>query len=323
MSTRYFFIVGTPRSGTTLLQSLIMQSPGVTVPPETQFFDVVYAQERVLGPIGSDSGWDNAVQVVINRNNQNEFPADGHELSERLSRPGPRTHARLLSDWLDLCGESNNATIIGEKSPSHAHHVGLILSMFESARIIQIVRDPRDVAISHHELWNRTHLQAAVRWRLDQQQAIRHAKSSYADRFRLVKYEDLIEKPEQTMRGLAEFLDIEFVPNMTDPSQRQDTGFASREKHKLQTLEKLTSSRIGRYRGKLSRREISIVQAFCAPQMTKLGYELEPGSRLIGALEAIAEAPRTLRNKVTSRRLERSKLNALLAERAAATDRDP
>jgi len=288
---RLFFIVGSPRSGTTLLQSMLMQSPGVTIPPETQFMGIIYRRRKRLGPIESDRGWDAAVNAIVARNDRAEFPITGEELRARLTAPGERSYRRLLSDWLELCGERAGADIVGEKSPAHTEYVGELAEMYPDARFVQIVRDPRDVALSHREVWKRPPLQAALRWRFDQQSLRRHRDDSRQTRFRAVRYEDLVADSEPTIRELAEFLGLTFVPDMADPSKRRETGFAAHETHKLQTLERLTTSRIGRYRGKLSHADLQIVQAVCGGEMRALGYELEQASKLAGWARAISLAP--------------------------------
>jgi hypothetical protein len=282
---RFFFILGSPRSGTTLLQSMLTQSPQVTVPPETQFLAITHRRRREFGPIESDRGWERATEAVVQRNERIDFPIESGLLRERLlaTSSGERSYKTMLSIWLNLCAEEAGATVVGEKSPVHSAYVDRLLEMFPDTRFLQIVRDPRDVAMSQREVFGRSLFEGAFRWRLDQRALLRHVDRLGQGRFTYVRYEDLIAEVEPTVVRLCEFLDIEFVPSMLDPSKRKSRGFASDADHKLLTLQPVTRSRIARYKGKLTVGEIGEVQAVCGGLMTRFGYERDPASRLHGS----------------------------------------
>jgi hypothetical protein len=312
-----FFVVGSPRSGTTLLQSMLTQAPDVTIPPETQFLGITLLREGRLGPIASDAGWRAAVNAVVARNDRAEFPVSGRVLRERLERPGERSHARMLSDWLSLCAEQAGAQIVGEKSPMHTPHAPRLARMFPDARFVHITRDPRDVALSHREVWARPVLQAALRWRVDQARLRRFAATDAGSRITRVRYEDLVTDPEPTIKALATFLGIQYVAAMIDPSGRSARGFAASETHKLQTLEKVTTARIGRYRGKLRPSRVALVQSVCGVEMDRLGYKREPTPRLAGWLAAAAEA-----SSVLTERRASGKRRAAVLDREAGLRQD-
>ncbi|MEM9166569.1 MAG: sulfotransferase [Planctomycetota bacterium] len=290
---RIFFIVGSPRSGTTLLQTMLMQAPGVTIPPETHFVSLTYDRRRIHGPIETDAGWLAGTEAILKRNALAEFPIADDRLRERLAEPGPRTYARMLTNWLSLCAEHAEAGTVGEKSPGHTEHIPRLAEWFPDARFVHIVRDPRDVALSHAEVWDRSTLQAALRWRFDQR-LVRSAGGLLEHRIRTVRYEDLVAEPAGTIRAAAAFLGIEFVEAMTDPSNRTQTGFAAYEKHKQQTLEKVTTSRIQRYKGKLAASAVAEIQLLCGREMRRLGYEPEPAGLLKGLTAAAADTPKLL-----------------------------
>lgn len=308
-SRRIFFVVGSPRSGTTLLQSMLMQSPGVTIPPETKYMGITYRREGRNGAIGTDAGWAAAVKAVLGQNDRSEFPVETEALRDRLEAPGERTHRRLLGEWLDLCGEVAGAEIVGEKSPAHTEYVGVLSEWFPEARFVHIVRDPRDVVLSHREVWKRPPLQAALRWRFDQKFLRRYAAENPDAPLRTVRYEDLVAAPEETIRGIASFLGLEFIPEMADPSNRADRGFAAHETHKLQTLERVTTGRIGRYKGKLSRSDLAVVQAVCGSEMRALGYELEPVARIEGLVRGLGMIPSLVAERLQRQRTLSARLD--------------
>jgi len=304
-----FFVIGSPRSGTTLMQSMLARAPGVTIPPETAFMGITWVRRARLGRIGSDRGWAAAVNAVVERSERYGFPVDPEELRAELSSAGERSYARLLNDWLALCADAAGADVVGEKSPLHTEHAGRLASMFPGARFVQMVRDPRDVALSQTSIWERTALQSAWRWRVDQKLAIEHGRAIGADRFRVQRYEDLVADPEGSLRAISSFLSIPYDGAMLDPSSREGSGFAAHETHKLQTLERVSTGRIGRYKGRLAARDIGVVQAVCAPLMTHFGYGLEPIPRWRGLCGAALQVVPTLLGRFRASRRKRDRLD--------------
>jgi len=146
---RHFFIVGTPRSGTTLLQSMLARAPGVRIPPETHFLGITWSRRRRMGDIATDAGWEAAKTNIRRRSESVHIPVDWDAFEGALA-DAPRTYANLLRAWLDAIARSADPPprLLGEKSPGHTPFVPELLVMGRGAVAIQIVRDPRDVAPS-------------------------------------------------------------------------------------------------------------------------------------------------------------------------------
>lgn len=285
---RIFFVVGSPRSGTTLLQSMLMQSPGVTIPPETHFMALAPDAD-----LATNAGWSRLTEAVLARHRHEEIETPADEVEHALSSC-ERSRASALAAWLGAIAKHEGASIIGEKSPNHTQNAVELLAMFDSAKIVQIVRDPRDVALSQKEIWGRPTILAAKRWQLDMLVYERCATLVGSKRYLLVRYEDLVVDPEPAVRTLAGFLGLEFIPEMADPSNRAKAGFSSAEKHKLQTLEKVTTNRIGRYKGKLKGNDLAAVEAVCRPLMEKYGYTPEGSGGPFEKLSIVPQLPAAL-----------------------------
>ncbi|MEL6739344.1 MAG: sulfotransferase [Planctomycetota bacterium] len=286
----YFFVVGSPRSGTTLLQSMLMRAPGVTIPPETHFMNITWQRRGKMPDLRTDAGWERAVTAVRARTVQDEIELSDASFDRRVESC-PRTYADLLRAWLDAIGDHEGARVVGEKSPGHTAFVTELAAAMPGAKFIHIVRDPRDVVLSQKEVFGRPAILSALRWRLD----LRHHHDAERllprDRYRLVKYEDLVADPESAIRPLAEFLGLTYSDEMINPGERDKAGFSSMETHKLQTLEKVTTGRIGRYKGKLSKGDIAATERLCAELMRGLGYELENSSTAYGTTMLALRAP--------------------------------
>jgi len=103
--------------------------------------------------------------------------------------------------------------IWGDKSPSYIRHVPLIKKLFPEAKIIHIIRDVRDYCLSINKAWGKNMLRAAQRWADDVTKAKKDAENFKEDYFEL-RYEDLLEAPNDQLKKLCSFLSIKYEPRM-------------------------------------------------------------------------------------------------------------
>ena len=294
---RPLFLVGSPRSGTTLLQSMLNRSDGLRFSSETQFCARTLRRAGIFGPLESDAGFERALRSVLDTAEHNALDADPVRLEAEL-RAAPRTYHDLFDALLvHVQSRLPDCRRIGEKSPNHLLHVDWLLEKFPDAQVITIVRDGRDVAISQREAFDEPLLSAALRWRHYQRLHRRYAATHPAERYTSVRYEDLVRDPETELRRLCAFLDEPFRVEMLEQDKRESTGFAERETHKLRTLEAVTDSRIARYRGVLSPREIALFQLVAGRELERQGYEREPVSSLRGVPDLLRALPGVLQRR--------------------------
>ena len=305
-AAKYFFITGTGRSGTTLLQSMISRGSGVFIPQETHFMNLLWQHRKRLGSLHSDRGWSAAKAAIARRSGIAGIPFDTDRF-ERLAEEGPRHYATLLSAWLRMAAEAATndgealPTAIGEKSPVHTSFVLELLAMMPGSSVVHIVRDPRDVAVSQREAWNAPAMSVAYRWMIDQKHQEEFQAIVSPERFVTVRYEDLVSDPEPQIRRVCDVLPIEFRPEMLEPHKRKHRGYADRETHKKRTLEPITAKRIGRYRDKLSPAAIAAIERTCRRHMERLGYELEGHAWPIAEVSAAALAVPMIWRKAVNR----------------------
>lgn len=270
----YFFLVGSPRSGTTLLQTMLMRAPGVSMPPELHYMHITYKRRHRMADIRTEKGWEQARNAILARCQHSDVEMD-MALFDRLCAESEKNYSGLLRCWLRAIGEVDNAAVVGEKTPNHCEWILELAAMMPEARFVHIMRDPRDSALSQREAFARPALQAGYRWKLDLEKHRDCTRLLPRSRYMAVRYEDLVTDPEAELRPLCEFLGLEYREEMLNPGGREKKGFAHYEEHKLRTLEKVTSSRIGRYKGKMSAIDIAVIERVCGPIMAEMGYELE------------------------------------------------
>ncbi|MEM1424022.1 MAG: sulfotransferase [Planctomycetota bacterium] len=271
-----FFIVGTGRSGTTLIQRMLSAHPGITIPPETQFFSrfdpairfTDPLREREVGAylarVGDDPWWGELGLSVD---------------ALRAHVEGGGRDARSILWWMlrGLSQGVEDRVRFGEKTPHHEKRVARIAGLFPRARFIHIVRDPRDVVVSlRREAWwpwrsvQRT--ARSVRGTLHRQL---HNERALGERYLRVRYESLVEDPEGELRRVCAFLGEDFDPVILRYHESESAGFlASERAWKGLSTQPLDPSRIGRWRERLSARQASCVDRWVGRGLLEeYGYE--------------------------------------------------
>jgi len=115
--------------------------------------------------------------------------------------------------------------LVGDKTPWYGLAIPRLTQAFPEARFVHIVRDGRNVALSFLDradplLPSLTLPAAAARWR----RRVLAARTAGAvlgpQRYREIRYEDLLDEPEGVLTGLCTFLDLDFSPQMLQYAER-------------------------------------------------------------------------------------------------------
>ena len=148
---RVFFIVGEMRSGTSWLRRTLSAHPEVSCNQEASFFGRDYDHEEIPVYPGPVSSLTRALAESRELQTWHGLPwnqwADGYE--EDL-----RNLTRLSIDYfLSKEVARTGKRIVGDKSPQHTECLGEMYEIYPDARIVHIIRDGRDVAVSAMHHW--------------------------------------------------------------------------------------------------------------------------------------------------------------------------
>ena len=182
------FIVGSPRSGTTLMRLVINAHPEIVCGPETHILeDMRGALEARWKPL------------------------------ERYGFPKEYWHGRIRDFFVGF--KEDHARARGkrrwaDKTPRYVRMLPFIDELFPDAQVIHVIRDGRDVVASVRRIWGyRRAMKAAMGGWRDQVVAGREYGARLpSDRYHEVRYEDLALRPEETLRPLFAFLGEEWDP---------------------------------------------------------------------------------------------------------------
>lgn len=271
------FILGVPRSGTTLLRILLDSHPNIACGPESPWL------------ARTDISIKNLYQFMAH--NQFGFVENFGVNIEQLRQETADYINRLYLAYAANRGKSRWA----EKTPDHCLEIPFLAEIFPDAYFIHIVRDGRDVACSTSTLseerrsisdWHTNNLlmddgvivvnsllNAGLRWQVwinKIEAGIKHVRRSCT-----LRYEDLVASPETEMRRLMEFVGESFSISMLDYSKVKHEfpkwEWGSRD---VERSSRISPRSICRWRKQLDQETILDIESQISATLIKYGYDL-------------------------------------------------
>lgn len=283
------FVVGAPRSGTTLLRVILNRHPEIGLCDETFFFYYVARRRRAFGDLSDPARRRRLIEAYLTTRRMREMGLDLRALGDRLAIAGT-SYAAFFSTLLRFYAETHEKTRWGEKTPLHAAELPTLAEWFPDGRVLHLVRDPRAVVGSLQRMpWGaRSVLRNARLWK-------RMTAPAGADRAviarMVVRYEELVADPPRTLREVCDFLAVSYDPRMLAP----DSHAPARRPWMQRAQQAVTTARVESWRVELSDEQVRLIEWICAPEMRSLGYAAArpPAStwlKLQGAAHAIQDA---------------------------------
>jgi Sulfotransferase family len=306
----HFLIVGSARSGTTLVQRLACELPGVAMPPETHFFDLFVPGllRRGAPPLHGRrlreeiEHWRRMEQV---RGLDVDVAAVARDLGEHCDSVMELFDALLRH----LVGPSRH---YGEKTPNHLWWWRPLTDARPSMKIIAVVRDPRSVvssnlaapwasAISDWNWRNDLYVAMAERWRVEQEQVLAMVEA-LGPRCTVLRYEDVVSDPTASRRAIARLIGIDDTAALTARPGPPASIVLPWETWKADALTEVHPRRVDAWQADLGGRRGRVVSAVCAPVMGRLGYRRSTRERIGDVLVSATLHPLTHRRRRAYRR---------------------
>lgn len=199
--------------------------------------------------------------------------ADAATVRVAVGRADPSTYAELIDAVFRAYAQAQGRPRWGDKTPRYVVHIPLLARLFPGAQFVHVIRDGREVATSVAEQsWGaRTGTMGALWWRRHVAIGIRHGRRLGPGRYRELRLEDLVAAPERALRGLCEFLDEAYAPEMLEYPARIAVSRSQLGPDTRHLLEPPTSA-LRDWRAGLTLWQQRSVTAVCRPLLTELGY---------------------------------------------------
>lgn len=239
-STLPVFVVGMPRSGTTLIEQIIAGHS-----------DIFGAGELDLIP---------TVMQGLNRwerhvGSGREYPDCIDDLTIDVSQGIANNLLKELQDY------SPDAKYIVDKLPHNFENIGLIKFLFPNARIISVRRDPRDIALSNYFTnyhakhdgmgfaYDLTHIGEQL---ADHNLIMHHWQQVFPNQILEVHYEQVINDLEGSARKMLDYIGVEWQPEVLKFNELERSVKTASVWQVRQPLYKTSKARWRHYKGKLA-----------------------------------------------------------------------
>ncbi len=269
------YIGGLDRSGKTTMRAFLTSHPNVAIPAvgsnmETYFFGR-------FGDLADTRNLDRCLDAMLRYKHVAFLKPDGERIRREFGR-GPHTYERLFSLFLIDYAERQGKPRWGAQTGLIERYADALFEAFPDARVVHMVRDPRDRYEASLALWPDGRGRAGgatARWRYSLRLAERNLRR-YPNGYLIVRFEDQVIRTEETVRAVCDFIGERFDPQML--------AMPGAPEHRAKLLggsgdgsgSGLLSGRfIGRFQRRVPRRELAFMQLHAGRLMARYGYATE------------------------------------------------
>ena len=238
-NSKQIFVVGNSRSGTTMMGRILNNHQDIFTFKELHFFGQLWSEkdkEQKINKIESIKLFSKLLCIQKFGIFQQDNPSQFDEVSKSVLEQDTYTRIKIFNLFLKYSVGQNNSSISCNQTPRDVSYINEILENFPDAKIINMMRDPRDILLSQKNKWKRRYLGAssipfreAVRsyfnyhpitiskiWNT----SVSAALSKNSNNIISIQFENLVENSEKEIKKLCLFLGIHFsedllqVPNI-------------------------------------------------------------------------------------------------------------
>jgi hypothetical protein len=283
------FIVGAPRSGTTLMAKILGRHPRIFMPGETHFFDDIYSRRKEFGDPPSSVSIENIIgrlRTIYSRYNE---PGDQERIEDLLDDNVSQllqqlracnSYKEIFSLFMECQAKKVGKARWGNNTPRDLFYINEILSFYPDAKIIICVRDLRDFILSYKHKWRTTKGEHARRlkkiyhplvtsllWKASIQRIIVAREAIPKTNLSIFRYEDLVFYPERTIKEVCKMIGEEFRSEMLSINFNNSSV--------AENSSGIFTSSVGYWRSGLSGEETFISQYIAGRELEKIGYSRE------------------------------------------------
>ncbi len=233
MTNPFVFIVGCPRSGTTLLLRMVDAHPQIAIIPEIGWISRRYENRDGLTPDGLVTPA--FIHDLLEKGGLGRYtrlPMSRQELEDLLASGRPLSYAKLITLLFDRYGEARGKALVGNKTVEYVLSIPTLHSLWPRAKFVHLIRDGRDVClsainwrkagklVSRFATWSEDPVSAAALWwewhvRLGREAgcSLSHQKmgtTSGDELYYEIRYESLVARPMEECVALCAFLGVPY-----------------------------------------------------------------------------------------------------------------
>jgi hypothetical protein len=194
------FIVGMPRSGTTLLQSILCNTGYFFAIPETHFFSNIAAS---IPETNITNFQKRNIIEKLSKKSKLKFRRDDFEYLN--------SKKEIFEEIIDFYNDGEFDTFL-EKTPRHVFKYFEIVKYYPDAHFICMIREPRNTVSSILNMSENSKKSVTRMAFFYKAIATQITAISKYQNVKVIRYEDLVDKPQKTLKDICDYLQINFDP---------------------------------------------------------------------------------------------------------------
>lgn len=272
---KHVFITGCPRSGTTMLASMLGNESNCVATPESDFFiDFIY---KYLPNESSIVKKRDAVNFFNNNYRFKQWCIDANNINNLPDKVTYSNFSKVIEDTIRLFSKNYSETTKKEftridHTPSSIKQFDILNDLFPDSKFIFIIRDPRAVYASVKDLdWGaNTSLRLSEIW-IDYAAFYFSLQKMYPNRIYLIRYEDVINDTTFQLKQLCDFIGIAYNDSLLQGKGFNIPGYTASQ-HAL-VGKSLDKERIEKWKSELKNDDTLIIESYCKTIMKAFGYQ--------------------------------------------------
>ena len=326
------FIVGTPRSGTTLTGRILGRHPEIFIAGEMHFFEDIYARRQQLGHPSDPAAMQRILERLTTLYGRYNAQADQERIDKLLAdrmiveqlTEANQSYEAFLSRFMQLQTYQAEKKRWGNHVPKEVFHIKDILSFYPQAKFIFCVRDIRDFLVSYQNRWRVANtgdsgrykrlyhpIVTSLLWKGTVKQIALAQGIIPKGNTLTIQYESLVGDPLATVKEICRFIDEDFDEDLLQVGSN-NSSFGVQE-HGIFTTS------VGTRRHQLSHEENYVATQIAKKELKHLGYSHTPATPHLGKLAKIGLTfPYALWRAVDANQANRGPVLPYIAQRAMA-----
>ncbi len=250
----------------------------IAIPFETDFIIPLYLKRDSFGDLRETPNVRRLLTEIlanpfVRRGEMSDIDVD--QIMAHLAEP---TYAGVVEAVFRTWALRRNKTRWGDKNPGvlHVHHLN---ALFPDALFLHLIRDGRDVTASRMRIktWRQCSVILLAHHWCWMVTGLRRAGQTLGERYKEIRYEDLVRSPEETLRNVCAWIGEAYEPEMLDYHHTAASRMPQelvRTEHRS-SVSPLDQSKIGVFRRLMSRGDRAVFQTIAQQLLVDLQYELE------------------------------------------------
>jgi hypothetical protein len=273
-----FFIIGSGRSGNTLLRAVLCNHSKISIPPESYVLPKMVRKFKSYNYLP----WRELIKIIVgeleSHNQYFTWELDISPVYQRLLKidKKDRTLQTIVNEIYTYYSEEKfpGFEIWGDKTPLNTLNLGWLNQLFPNAKHIHIIRDGRDVVSSYLKMGRYDNIEDACwRWNRSIELGQKFGNDKSKENYCEVRYEDFVTNPKKEIKEICKFLDIKYEDRMTDHRENIDVlGDVNKLKHHNNLSRAINDNSIGKYKQNLNKNQIEKMIRLIKDNLIKLNY---------------------------------------------------